>query len=84
MRGMEYSMGLEDLTTVERDIYCAASELAASSEGAETVHMLEHVLVTNVSRPTFFRALKSLVNKGYLSNRDEACRGCYTVHKPYA
>lgn len=68
MLSMERSLGLQDLTPVERDIYYAANELSENGNGVRTVGLIEHTLLQTVSRPTFFRALKSLVNKGYLSH----------------
>lgn len=76
---MERSMGLQDLTPVERDIYYAATDLADALSGVKTTSLLDHKLVIGVSRPTFFRALKSLVSKGYLLQAEEAGRGQYIV-----
>lgn len=80
--GMERAMGLEELSPVERDIYYAATELSNQPHGVRTTGLLSHSLMTNVSRPTFFRALKSLVNKGYLSQSSTSRRGVYMVHSP--
>jgi predicted HTH transcriptional regulator len=77
--GMERSMGLEDLTSVERDIYYAAFDIAAQDQPVRTTNLLSHILMENVSRPTFFRALKSLVNKGYLLQCASSRRGVYQV-----
>ncbi len=82
MLSMERSLGLQDLSPVERDVYCAASELAQQHGKVQTTGLLRHTLVVDVSRPTFFRALKSLVNKGYLSNSDNVARGQYVVNRP--
>jgi len=80
MFAMEQSLGLQDLSSAERDIYYAASDLAHQSGTVQTTGLLEHALVTNISRPTFFRALKSLVRKGYLSNCEDCKRGRYSVN----
>lgn len=77
---MEQSLGLEDLSTVERDIYYAASDLATGHRGVRTTGLISHDLLKNVSRPTFFRALKSLVQKGYLSQSANNRRGIYFVN----
>ena len=81
MLGMERSLGLQDLSSVERDIYCAADDLARQQGRVQTTGLLEHALVANISRPTFFRALKSLVNKGYLSTGQGVGRGRYIVNR---
>lgn len=79
---MERSMGLADLSAVERDIYYAASDCATSRAPVKTTALLDHDLVASVSRPTFFRALKSLVGKGYLEHCAQASRGRYIVKSP--
>lgn len=82
MLDMERSIGLQELSSVERDIYYAASDLESIPNGVKTNTLLEHSLVTDVSRPTFFRALKSLVVKGYLAQSHAEGRGQYFVVPP--
>lgn len=82
MLEMERSMGLQDLSSIERDIYYAATDLAEVPGGVKTNSLIRHTLVANVSRPTFFRALKSLVCKGYLGQSQESGRGQYVVKAP--
>ncbi|NIZ62860.1 hypothetical protein DL239_17970 [Sedimentitalea sp. CY04] len=79
MLDMERSVGLQDLSSAERDIYYAATELSEAHGGVTTSYLLKHVLVADVSRPTFFRALKSLVSRGYLIQAQETGRGQYLV-----
>ena len=83
LMGIEHSLGLQDLSSVERDIYYAASDISEDQEDFKTIGLLEHALVAGVSRPTFFRALKSLVHKGYLSPSDVSSRGRYVVNAPH-
>ena len=54
MQSMERTLGLEQLSPVERDIYYAAEELSKSDEEVRTFGLIEHTLVQSVSRPTFF------------------------------
>ncbi|MFA3920364.1 hypothetical protein [Ruegeria hyattellae] len=82
LQSMERSLGLQELSPVERDVYYAASEISKSDEEVRTVLLIEHSLLQTVSRPTFFRALKSLVNKGYLSQGRASNRGRYLVNQP--
>ena len=82
MQSMERTLGLEELSPVERDIYYAAEELSKTNVEVRTFGLIEHTLVQSVSRPTFFRALKSLVAKGYLSQSGSANRARYIVHAP--
>ena len=74
--------GTGGVVPVERDIYYAAGEISKSTEEIRTFGLIEHSFVRNVSRPTFFRALKSLVNKGYLSQSGNSNRGRYVVQAP--
>ncbi|GAB4558966.1 MAG: hypothetical protein Tsb0024_22990 [Ruegeria sp.] len=82
VHSMERTLGLEELSPVERDIYYAAEELSKDGSEIRTYGLIEHTLVQNVSRPTFFRALKSLVQKGYLAHSGNANRGRYIVNAP--
>lgn len=82
MLAMEHSMGLQDLSSAERDIYYAAAEISKVGECVDTTYLLKHALVANVSRPTFFRSLKSLTKKGYLAPQSGFGRGKYTVKEP--
>lgn len=82
--GMEQALGLEDLSAVERDIYYAASDVSDSRGGFRTIGLQQHSLVAGISRPTFFRAMKSLVRKGYLSPSVSSDRGKYVVKHPSA
>jgi hypothetical protein len=75
-------MGLGNLSSVERDIYYAATDLSDIPGGVKTTRLLEHALTADVSRPTFFRALKSLVCKGYLAQNQTTGRGFYVVNPP--
>ena len=84
LQSMERALGLEQLSPVERDIYYAASELSRQDEQVRTLVLIEHELLSGVSRPTFFRALKSRVNKGYLAQSASANRGRYVVNDPSA
>ena len=83
MLDMERSMGLRDLFPVERDIYYAATELSDAFNSVRTTNLLDHKLVVEVSRPTFFRALKSLVSRGYLIQGLETGQGRYIVKALY-
>lgn len=79
---MEKSMGLQGLSAAERDIYYAASDLSGPASEVKTTCLQAHALVAEISRPTFFRALKSLVKKGYLTQPKRTGRGSYFVTKP--
>ena len=79
--GMERAMGLQELSSAERDVFYAASDIAEFEEKIQTTGLMNHTLVTDISRPTFFRALKSLVEKGYLSHFSNRTRGLYVLNR---
>ena len=79
--GMERAMGLQELSSAERDVFYAASDTAEFEEKIQTTGLMNHTLVTDISRPTFFRALKSLVEKGYLSHCSKRTRGLYVLNR---
>lgn len=82
MMDMEQSMGLEELSSAERDIYYAASDFTNTPEGVKTNNIRNHQLTASISRPTFFRALKSLVSRGLLVQSETGTRGRYVVKGP--
>ena len=82
LRCMEASMGLQELSTAECDIYCAAGEISEEKLAVTTDALMKHGLVEGISRPTFFRALKSLVARGLLVHDKGRMRGHYAVMKP--
>ena len=65
---MEQDFGLTDLSIVEKNVYLAAQDIKAKDGTVETKHILEHNFTQNMSRPTFFRALKSIQEKGLIKN----------------
>lgn len=66
LRDHEDSYGLGELSPTERDILYAAALLMFGREFVRTCDVQEHRLVDYVTRPTFFRSLKKLVNSGHL------------------
>ncbi|NRP13205.1 hypothetical protein XMM379_000641 [Aliiroseovarius sp. xm-m-379] len=79
---MEKAIGIQDLSATERDLFYAASDLSLTQRGVKTTNLQSHSLVANISRPTFFRTLKSLVNKGYLRQLESVGKGHYEVKSP--
>ena len=46
----------------------------------ETKHILDHTFTQKMSRPTFFRALKSIQEKGLLENAPDKKVGLFIVN----
>lgn len=67
LRAMEQDLGLDELTTAEKDVFLAAQNIGKNSETVITSRELRsHPLVSLFPPATFHRALKALVERGYL------------------
>ena len=65
---MEQDVGLTSLSGVEKNVYLAAQDMKSNIGLVETKQILDHRFTQKMSRPTFFRALKSIETKGLLSH----------------
>ena len=63
LHGMERELGLDDLSQSQRDVYYAASLLHGAGEPITTELLQTHPLTRDIPRPTFFRSLKSLLDR---------------------
>ncbi|PUB13094.1 hypothetical protein [Yoonia sediminilitoris] len=77
--GMERDLGMDGLSTVQRDIVYAATLLSETSRTLTTENLRQHELLDDVSRSAFFRALKELVENGYLRHTDGRQRSAYIL-----
>lgn len=78
--GMERSAGLDDLSQPERDVLCAAHSVHGKKNGFILSDEIRHnVLAERLSQPTYQRALKSLVEKGYLCHAPGHKKGVYVL-----
>jgi len=66
---MEQDVGLTSLSGVEKNVYLAAQDMKSNNGLVETKQILDHRFTQKMSRPTFFRALKSIESKGLLGLR---------------
>ena len=78
---MEQDVGLASLSGVEKKVYFAAQDMKSSNGLVETKQILDHRFTQKMSRPTFFRALKSIETKGWLSHTDGKKVGLFLVVK---
>ena len=76
---MEQDLGLEALSEVEKNVYLAAQALKSNIGRVETKQIQAHSFTQNMSRPTFFRALKSIEAKGFISRADSKKVGVFEV-----
>jgi len=78
---MERDFGLADLPEQEtRLLYAVAMQTRAKSE-VSLVEMQEHPLTSDISRSTFFRVLKQLIERGYLEKTGVEKRAGYKLTK---
>ena len=76
---MEQDLGLSDLPDAEKNIYLAAQDLCSEGNYVTTKDLLDHKLTQNLTRPTFFRCLKSIQTKGLLKHSARKKRGEFEV-----
>ncbi|KIC42700.1 hypothetical protein RA27_04935 [Ruegeria sp. ANG-R] len=79
LMGMERDLGIDNLSTVQRNIVYAATLLSETSRTVGTEDIRQHELLDGVSRSAFFRALKDLVDTGYLQHTDGRKRSAYIL-----
>lgn len=80
LRSMERDLGLEDLSAVELDVFLAAQSVASEDDALLTSAQLRnHELVEDIPPATFHRALKSLVQRGYLKKADGSKAKTYVL-----
>ena len=61
---MEEDLGLAPLSEFEKNIYLAAQALKSPDNTVNTNQLRGHSFTQSMSRPTFFRTLQSLEEKG--------------------
>ena len=78
MFDIEAETGLTKISGLEREVLLACADLINTKELARTKDILSHRFLNGFSRPSVFRALKSLVNQELLSH-DKSLRGSYKL-----
>jgi hypothetical protein len=76
---MEVEVGLERLSQPQRDVYYAACLVADADKVLHSEQVRHHPMVETMARPTFYRALKDLVQEGYLVAATESKNGRYKI-----
>ncbi|MFO8124912.1 hypothetical protein [Yoonia sp.] len=77
--GMERDLGLDDLGRIEKNILYAATILSETADKFESEQIRTHALLSGVSRSSYFRALKEVVDAGYLNHQPGTQRSVYTL-----
>ena len=76
---MEVEVGLEKLSQPQRDVYYVACLVADSEKLLHSEQIRHHPIVQAMARPTFYRALRDLVEQGYLVAASEIKNGRYKI-----
>lgn len=76
---MEVEVGLEQLSQPQRDVYYAACLVADETKELQSEQVRLHPMVTQMARPTFYRALKELVERGFLVSSGSSKSGRYRI-----
>ena len=67
MFAMEQDLGISELSEPEKCVFSCIVQANETGEPISTKAIAQHILTSNMSRPTLFRALKQLVYKGVIS-----------------
>ncbi|MCG7622818.1 MULTISPECIES: hypothetical protein [unclassified Epibacterium] len=82
LRDMERDLGLEDLSPAEKDVFQAAHRLTDTpGQLVRSEQIRQHDLVKGVAQATFHRALKSLLELGFLERPEGAKAKHYIVRR---
>ena len=76
---MEVESGLSALTEHQRDVIYAAADVAGEDNRALLRDIVAHPLVQDMARPTFFRAIKCLLDLGRIERVGSKRSGVYRV-----
>lgn len=79
MFDIETEAGLTEISGLEREVLLACADIISTKELAQTKDILSHRFLINFSRPSVFRALKSLINQELLSH-GKRLRGSYRLN----
>lgn len=80
MFDIEQEADLGRVSGLEREVLLACADLSQNEAYAKTQEILGHRFLNEVSRPSIFRALKSLVNKNLLI-QSNGFRGSYKINQ---
>ncbi|MBI1219176.1 MAG: hypothetical protein GC186_11565 [Rhodobacteraceae bacterium] len=77
---MESELGLIDLTPVEKDVFYAISEVTIGEPPvARSEAIRSHPLTVTIPQATFHRAIRSLVDRGYIQHAPDSRAGLYII-----
>jgi DNA-binding MarR family transcriptional regulator len=78
--GMEQELGIGDLSQNEKDVlYAVQVAMNPSSGVAKSDDIRNHMLLSQMTQPTFHRSLKSLIKKGFVGHAPQTKAGSYVL-----
>jgi hypothetical protein len=77
---MEVEFGLEKLSQPQKDVFYAACLAADDNQLVHSDTVKRHPILSLMSRPTFYRALKELVDKDLMISEGPRKDGRYLVN----
>ena len=80
LHDMEKRFGLTKLTAAERDVLYVIKSLAEEKQTIASRDILQHDLTHNLSRPTIYRALNTLLERQFILKSPIADRGFFTLN----
>ena len=82
LRQMERDIGLEDLSRAEKDVFQAAHKLTDEpGHLVRSEQIRQHPLTCDITQATFHRALRSLLDLGFLERPEGARAKHYIVRR---
>lgn len=78
---MEVEVGLEELPQPQKDVFYAACLTADDNQLVHSDTVKQHPMLALMSRPTFYRALRELVEKDLLVHAGQRKDGRYLVKR---
>ena len=80
LRQLERDVGLEDLSRLERDVLLAAHGLCEQpGDVISSEQIRDHALVRSSAQATFYRAIRTLLDRGLLERADDTKARAYVV-----
>ena len=61
---LEKEIGIEDIGTIEKKVLLAIADISSLYDVVEIKRVKDHPLISNVTQPSFYRALNNLQNMG--------------------
>ena len=68
LESMESSVGLSELNENQKSLYLAGGDCRSEGNIISTADLISHPFASSMSRPTFFRTMKSLEERGLFVN----------------